>query len=382
MYLLLTQFLYSLKSVWMDKKPILFRLGVFVLMTFILGSAFNSSFSKNDIDPVKIGYYSQDVGDGGQEYFTQLTSIQGFEGIATFTKLESFEAGQQKVEDGELGAMLYIGKDFSDNLAADNGRGTVEVYMKKYSGINYPVVSSVVDSFNSGANTAWAVKSIGTAGGDTSSGSVGTSQGVELHDVTSSRNLTGFSYYAVGMLLFLLLYGTEYGSFGGMHEDFLGVVGKRTRLTLVKPWQQYLGKLLAFSLVPFTQGAIYIGVTSQFFGVDWGQNLPLTLAFVYIFGVLAIALGMTVMTMTRSERKTKGLLQVAILGSTFLAGGFVVAKFGPLELISPSYYAREGLFGLMFGETTRNAINYLGVLGAITVVLAALSMVSARRRLA
>ena len=89
--------------------------------------------------------------------------------------------------------MLYIGKDFSDNLAADNGRGTVEVYMKKYSGINYPVVSSVVDSFNSGANTAWAIKSIGTAGGDTSSGSVGTSQGVELHDVTSSRNLTGFS---------------------------------------------------------------------------------------------------------------------------------------------------------------------------------------------
>ena len=103
---------------------------------------------------------------------------------------------------------------------------------------------------------------------------------------------------------------------------------------------------------------------------------------IYVFGVLAIALGMTAMTLTRDEKKTKAIIQVALLGFTFLAGGFVVTSFGAAELASPSYYAREALFSLMFGENTQIALRNLGVISAIAAGLTLTSVIASRRKLA
>ena len=378
MNLFVTQFRYALKTVWMDKRPIIFRFGVFILMTFILGSAFNSSFSKKDIAAVEIGYVSADQGKGATEYFRQLVAIPEFNGIAHFRTVDSFAAGQKLVEDGDLGALLYVDKNFSTAMAAKDGHATVGVYLKKYSGINYPIIRSVVDSYNSGANAVWAIREMGGTVPATAAGG----KAVSLNEVSSGRDMTGFSYYAVGMLLFLLLHGAEYGSFGGMSEDFLGAVGRRARLTLLKPWQQYLGKILAFSLVTFAQGAIYVATTAAFFHVHWGQHIGLTLTAIFVFGAMAIALGTAAMTLTREEKKTKAILQVCMLGFTFLAGGFVVTSFGLAERFSPSYYAREALFTLMFGEGTQAAVRNIGIITAIAAGFAVLSMVASRRKLA
>ena len=235
MYLFWTQFVYALKTVLMDIKPIVFRFGVFILMTFILGSAFNSAFSKDDLDPVKVGYVCADDGAVGEEYFARLTAIPEFEDVAEFTEVDTFAEGQQLVEDEELGALLYVDEQFSADVAATDGHGTVGVYLKKYSGINFPIISSIVDSYNSGANVAWAIQSMDRI---SSPPQVATNDSaIQVEEVTAAREMTGFTYYAVGMLLFMLLYGAEFGSFGGMHQDFLGAVGRRAQLTLVKPWQ-------------------------------------------------------------------------------------------------------------------------------------------------
>lgn len=373
-----THFRYALMKAWAEKRTPLLRLGLFVGITFILSTAFSSSFEKPDFDKVAVGYVSDDLGQGGDEYFQRLRGTTAFAEVATFEAVDSFEDGRRKVADGELGALLYAAADYSDGLAGD-GHAVVRVYNEKYSGVGYIVVRAVVDGFNYGANTEWAVRSLG--GSLPSGGGALAKDSIAVETVDQGRKMTSLTYYAVGMLLFLLLFGSEFGSFG-VSEEYLGTLAARTRLAPQHTWQMFAGKLSAFSLVTFAQGGLYMLITGLLLGVDWGANLALTLGVVFTFGVFAIALGMMIMLLTRDMKKTTTLIQVSLIGFTLLGGGFVAVGFGAAGKVSPNTYARDALFGAVFGDDLGLARHNIGILWAVTLVLGVVGVLAAKRRTA
>lgn len=376
MHIIVTHFQYALLEAWAQRRIALIRLLQFIGITFILGFAFNAAFQLPDFDKVTIGYVSEDLGEGGELYLEQLSDTAAFQDVAEFTEVDSFDDGRERVQAEELGALLLLGSDFTSELDADGGQAVVEVYSQEYSGINYIVVSSVVDGFNNGANAAWAVQSLGTqieASGQTSA--------IEEDSIDDIREMTGLIYYSVGMLLFLLLFGAEYGSFG-ISKEYLGAMASRTHLAPQRTWQMVVGKLTAYSLVTFTQGALFMLVTGLALGVAWGTNLPLALLVVYVFGAFAIALGMAIMTVTRDMKKTTTIIQVALIGFTFLGGGFIAIDLFGAENVSPNFYAREALFGAIFSDGIDVAWQAIAILAALVVVLTGVSAVASKRRTA
>lgn len=371
-----THFRYALLEAWAERRTVLIRLLQFVAISLILGFAFNSAFQSPDFDKVSIGYVSDDIGTGGETYFDQLSSNEAFREVAEFHEVDDFEQGRERVQSGELGALLYAGEDFSTTLEGDD-HAVVEAFTMEYSGINHIVVRAVLDGFNSGANALWAIEQVeGQMSSDISALSTSAIDDSSLNDL---RKLTGMTYYAVGMLLFLLLFGTESGSFG-ISKEFLGTMEGRTRLAPQPMWQLFVGKLSAYSLVTFLQGIIFMALTGALLGVDWITNLPLNLLVVYVFGTFAIALGMAVMMLTMDMKKTTTILQVLIIGLTFLGGGFVAANFFGAEYLSPNFYAREALFGSLYGDATDLTLRNSGILAAAAVVLVIVSAIASRRK--
>ncbi|MEV0648303.1 ABC transporter permease [Phytomonospora sp. NPDC050363] len=374
---LVTHFRMALLKAWADKRSLLVRLAMFLGITFILGTAFSSQFQQEDFDKVEIGYLSEDAGAAGAQYFQQLSSTPAFAEVATFEAVDSFDDGRQKVADGELGALLHVTGDYSQGLESAGGHATVHVYSEKYSGINYIVVRAVVDGFNYGANAAWAVDALG----ESMRAEALTASSIEVETVSETREMTALSYYAVGMLLFLLLYGAEFGSFG-VSEEYMGAMASRTRLAPQRTWQLFVGKLAAFSLVTLAQGGLYMLITGLLMGVNWGGAIPLLLLVAFSFGVFAIALGMMFMLVTKDMKKTTGLIQMCLIGFTLLGGGFVATGFGGAELISPNLYARDALFGAMFGDRLGVTWNNIGILWALTLVVGVVGVLSSRRKTA
>lgn len=374
---LTTHFRYALLKAWAEKRTPMLRLGLFVGITFILSTAFSSSFEKPDFDKVDVGYVSADVGKGGAEYFKRLAANEDFANVASFEAVDSFADGRRKVENGEIGALLYAPEDYTGGLTAADGHATVEVYSKKYSGIDYIVVRAVVDGFNYGANTEWAVKKLGRS--LPKDGGALAEESLAVRTVSEARKMSSLTYYAVGMLLFLLLFGAEFGSFG-ISEEYLGALASRTRLAPQHTWQMFAGKLSAFSLVTFVQGGLYMLITGLLLGVKWGANLGPVLAVVFTFGAFAIALGMMIMLLTRDMKKTTTLIQVGLIGFTLLGGGFIATGFGAAGMASPNTYARDALFGAIFGDDLGLTGRNTGILWALTLALGVVGVLAARRR--
>lgn len=374
-----THFRYALLEAWAERRTSLVRLLQFIGIAFILGFAFNSAFQAPNFEKVTIGYVSEDLGEGGDTYFAQLNENEAFTDIASFREVDNFDDGQEQVQAGDLGALLFVEEDFSDRLAESEDQAPVQVFSMEYSGINYIVVRAVVDGFNSGANAAWSIQAMGEQlPADSKALS---SSAIQEESLDNLRQVNGMTYYAVGMLLFLLLFGTEFGSFG-ISKEYLGTMQARTHLAPQRTWQLVVGKLSAYSLAVLLQGVIFMAVTGLVLGVDWLHDLPMILLIVYVFGIFAIALGMAIMMITRDMKKTTTIIQVAVLGFTFLGGGFIATDFFGAEFFSPNYYAREALFGVLYGDGVALAVQYVGILAALSVVLVGISAFASRRKVA
>lgn len=130
---------------------------------------------------------------------------------------------------------------------------------------------------------------------------------------SSSQATTAMGYYSIAMILMLLLYGQEYGIFMAS-EDYLGTLGKRIRLSAVKPYVQYIGKGLGLSLVTFFQGVILLLLTKYVYGVDWGNHIIVVLLTLFILSILVTLLGMMLVIITRSIQKAQSLSNFITLG--------------------------------------------------------------------
>ncbi|WP_284753178.1 MULTISPECIES: ABC transporter permease [Curtobacterium] len=372
---LITHFTFALRKAWVEKRVNVLRLGQFVLATVILSFAFGSAFQTSDFEKVDIAYSLEDATPAVEAYFDQLTENEDLGALVEFHEVGDFDDGRAKVQDDDFGAFVYATTEFAEALDSDDEQATLEVYSQQYSGINYIVVSSVVDAYNSGANATWAAQQIGTQIDPASF----STPAIEGTSVEQDRAMTSLIYYSVGMLLFLLLFATEFGSFG-ISDEYLGTMQARSMLAPQKQWQMILGKLSAYSVFVLAMAALYMLATSLLLKMDWGPNLGLVLLVVYTFAVLSIALGMVFMVLTRDMQRTTVLIQVVVIGFTLLAGGFIATGFGGLERISPNLYARDALFAAIFDDRIDEVWSNLGVLWVITAVLIAVCTIASSRR--
>lgn len=373
---ILNQLFYSAKRVIVDIKPLSVRMISFIVLILILGTAFSEAFEVSSLDKIRVGYLNEDTGDNGQAIIDTLLQEESIKSLVEFEKCNSFEDGEEAVNTQELGAFVYIPDDFTDSIKNENRNGNIEVYCKKYSGVNATIIQCVMDSFANGLNTAWTVKNMT---GSVENFSFDVSNNLEKMPVSQNNNISAIAYYSMSMLLMLIMYGMEYGCYG-MSEDITGALGDRTRLSPIYAIEQFTGKITGFSLATFIEAVILIIFTNLVFDVYWGNNIFLLMLTVLVFCFLCNILGMTLISVTKDLKKAAGLFLPLVFIFTFLAGGFVATEFGGLERISPSYYAKSAILNIMNNGEANVTLRYTGIMLCIAIVLTIVSIFSVRRK--
>ncbi|MGG4399311.1 ABC transporter permease [Paenibacillus amylolyticus] len=377
---ILFQMFYTVKRLIMNPKVILINLLTYAVIILILGSVFGSTYDmQKSLGKVTIAYVNLDSGENGAMFEAVLHSNDVTQ-LAELKAVASLDDGKALIEQDEADAVIYIPDSFSDDRALQH---VVNVYLSADYGVPPLVVKNIVSSLTNLMNTSSVIYNIT---GQTDVVAMGAEpqknnkENISEQSVTSSslQATTAMGYYSIAMILMLLLYGQEYGIFMAS-EDYLGTLGKRMRLSAVKPYEQYIGKGLGMSLVTFFQAVILLLLTKYVYGVDWGKYIIIVLLTLYVLSILVTLLGIMLVILTRNIEKAQSLSNLITLGGTFIVGGFIIADFGSIAYLSPSYYAKTAIFNVVYGNQVEQALIHIGLMIVICAVFAVVSLAASRR---
>jgi ABC-2 type transport system permease protein len=374
---MLTQFLYTVKRLLKDYRSMLVNLGAFIHLILVLGSAFSGAFDVASIDAVKVAYFVEDEGPDGKDFVEMMKQEGDIAELVSVIEVSDRASGEDMLDREEVAAFLYIPPEFTEQVYDLDVNNDLFVYTKKQSSFDATVVQNVVDTFTYASNCAYAHFK---ATGSIADYDFDMSEGTEpVHYTASGNKPTSMGYYAVAMLLMMILYGADYGC-SGMAEDYFSATGDRLRVSPLNPLPQFVGKISALSLVTFLEAAFVVAFTALAYDVDWGTgNTLLTLILVVlVYSMFSTSMG--AMLGLLSKGKGEGLVMVAIIAFTFLAGGFVAMPTPVIENLSPSFYAKTAIFNLLYNGSQTLVWQSIGVLAVLTVVCTAVSTFLIRRR--
>lgn len=373
------QIYYTVKRAVQDKNTFISRMLIIIVIILILGSAFGEAFEATSIEKSKVIYVNDDEGEAGKgtRFINQLLEIEDIDELIEFKEGASFEEAKEVVNTGDASAFIYLPKDFTEQINNRNEKKVIQVYSGNDSGIASSVIQNVVDSFLNGMNAALVVHDI-----------TGTIDGYEFNVEGSieRKSISGeektpsaMSYYAVTMLVLILMFGASYGS-EGIAEDYLGVLGDRIKCSPIKPSSQYVGKIIGLVLTSFLQGLVVIIFTSLVFKVNWGNNILLLILILISVSALSTTLGALACIIIKDSIRADGIVSLMIPVFTFIAGGYVKVDLGAIKFISPSYYAQTAFFNTVYNGNMSSTILCLIVMWMCTVVAATLAIISSRRK--
>ncbi|MBE6927016.1 MAG: ABC transporter permease [Ruminococcaceae bacterium] len=374
---MLTQFLYTVKRLLKEYRSTLVKLCSFILLILVLGSAFSGAFDVTSIDTVQVAYFVEDEGPDGKDFVEMMKQEPDVASLVKFTEVTERAEGERMLADEEVAAFLYIPPEFTQQVNDLSVNNDLYVYTKKQSSFDATVVQNIVDTFTYASNCAYAHYKLT---GSVEDFSFDMQEGTKAVEYTASGNKpTSMGYYAVAMLLMMILYGADYGC-SGMSEDYFSATGDRLRVSPLNPLPQFVGKLSALSLVTFLEAAFLVAFTGIVYDVDWGTGSTLLtlIVIVFVYSFFATAMGAVIGLVTKG--KGEGMVMVAIIAFTFLAGGFVAMPMPIIENLSPSYYAKTAIFNLLYNGSQRLVWQSVGILAGLSAICTAVSTWLIRRK--
>lgn len=374
---ILNQIYYTAKRFLMDFKPIVIMIVSYMIIILILGSAFESQFEDVNLETVHVLYVNDDAGEYGESFLKELINKNEIKELIQFEKAESYEDAEKKIKDEEADALVYLSEKFSKQVENQNDSSIVKVYRSKYSGINATVVQSVVESYVSGLNAAGVVYQMQ---GSLEGFQFDMDEGIEEEPLNKEGKVPdSMGYYAVAMVMMMLLFGADYGS-QGISEEYHGAIGDRMRLSQIKPFQQYTGKIIGISLVQFIQALVIILFTKVGYDVYWGHNVGILLLIIFTFCVLTTTFGGMLAILTGAKQKASTIISTAVFVFTFLAGGFAAMDFGAAKYFSLNYYAQSSVTNLIYDGSSVLVARNIGLMWAFILMFILVSVVRAGRK--
>ncbi len=410
------QFLHSLKCIFKDTKPLISKLLTFSLVILVLGSAFSDMFD-SQIEPVNVGILNEDSLDGNDEVY-KMNFEAGLEPIGTLTpesakedtedeeeeetkettaadvelqewmkvyNVNSLEdaqilAGDSDIpEKNQIAAMVHFDESFSEDYANldDDESMAVPIKTGKADQVDKTVVKCVFDTYVNTVNAN--IAAIKEFGKPLYEEEIDFEAGYKEMDTDASSTPDAMSYYSIAMLMMVLLYGAEYGC-NSIAEDYLGIIGERIKITPIKRYQQYIGKMIGMVIATTLQGLFIVLLTGLVYGANWGSNYLALLGVIFSMSAASVTLGACLCMITRNGDRGQAMVSLLVIACTFLAGGFVKMDMGALKFISPNYYAQTAMFNSIYNGDTGIALQNIGILWLFTIAASGIAILLSRRK--
>lgn len=367
------QMFFSVKRLVKNMPALMTKLGVFILLTFILGSVFADTFQKSTTDDIKVAYIVVEEDKIATSLIEQMILNEHINEYITFIQEDDFVEADKKLADEEYNALLYVRSDFADSMK-ENVKAKIEVYMTSYAETDAAIIKSVLNTFSTNVDTEFVLADIGYNSHPRDVTEVCENLAVERNSPNA------MAYYTLAMLLMMLFYGADYGN-NCVAEEFFGALGDRLAIAPIGKFIRLIGRMLGVSVVNFLLGCVVVIISHFAFKVNWGNNIVLLLLIIFEFSLVCTIFGACLCTILASEEKTSGMIQIVALGFTIVSGGFYKGDFSGVKYLSINHYAKTAITNLIYNESNLNLTwTYMGILLIIGVVLSVVCVVGLRKK--
>ena len=364
--------LYNIKEVLRDYGSFSEMLLMPIVLILILGSALGGSFVVRDISPTRIAYYTTDQA-MGRDILMEFFGDGGVQELLEVIPVATKDEGYQLVSTEDVWGFTYLDDNFTELYVYTNPRNSFRA----------SIIENTLQTFVIGANTVMTQQSLGQE----SRGYSYETNLINESSISAKDSIPrAIDYYAVTMLVMVILYGSLYASHG-MARDYLHDLGKRLKATPLRGWELFLGKIISYVALVSVQGLIVVAFTKFIYGVNWGTNIGMVILITVLVSLFSIGLGIMVCMFTRDSMLSAKVLNILIPVMTFVAGGYVrIVRPGPafriLQHLSPNYLAQTAYFNTVYGISRGETMLLLLVLAGLSLIVFALSIVAGRRSFA
>ncbi len=360
-----------------DKRSLVMSLLLPIVLIMILGSALSSAFSVQSLGKTTVYYYNADNGDVSKN-FDDFLKIKDIKDIINVKNVKSYNEGVKLVNSGEGTALIYIDKGYSDNINKDS-KGTIQLYESKSDSVRNSIVNSVIDSYNTAANTMMTSSNIAKKRME-----YVTSENVKENYLTiTGKTPRAIDYYAVTMIVMIIMYGASYGC-SELDEIYFKNIGKRIKTTKVRAFEHITGVVLGAIFTVLLQGVVLVAFTKYVYGANWGNNpLPIILIMIAL-SILSTSIGVMVSAVIGDSERANSLIRVIVPIFTFVSGGYFKIPLGNSPILNyvPNKLAQTALFNTVYNGSWSVITNNIIMMFILSAVLLIIAAISGRRKLA
>jgi len=323
-----------------DIRSLLFMVFSQILIILILGTALGGTFKLSDIDKVKVAYLKN--GSEISKSFDKFLSGSKSKETLAVLKVSTYEEGIKLIKEKRVTSFIVI-----DDKALSKEDDVIKVVSSEKGSFRASIVQNFVDSFLYEANLSEAIAKINGV-----NKSYKSSKNIEEVSILSKgKKPRAIDFYAVTMLIMMIMYGASYGSWE-IGEDIFGDIGKRTRSTPIKPHQLFIGKTLGSIFTLYLEALVIIFFTKLVYKVNWGPNLGVILLITFLMCMLTTGFGIMVTMLCKDHYTANRMLSILTPLFTFLSGGFFTTHFNKtLEKATdflPNKLAHTAIFNTIY----------------------------------
>lgn len=377
---IITIALVDMKRVLRDRKTLMYMLLLPIILISILGTALGSVFSVNSLEKINIGYINVDKGDLSKS-FDEFLEYKEIKEILNYKKIVSLEEGEKLLENKKVSAIVYIGENYSKTLK-ENNETLIEIIGIDSGSFSYTVVKNVIESYIEHANSFIAISSIDAKKVD-----------FEKYDVIKDESIStkgnmprAIDYYAVTMMVMIILYGSSYGTQFMVELKSLPI-GKRISAAPINAREMVIGKALAAIMSMSFQVLALIGFSKYVYKANFGEDMKTILFICFTLIVFSITLGVVLTSIFDNELLANKVLGLLIPISTLLSGGYFKISMSDSSILtskmmylSPSYLAQRALFSSIYKGKTLYINEAIFILWGFSIVFLLVSIIFQRKK--
>ncbi len=354
-----------------DFRMLIILLAMPIVLIVILGTALGSFFEAPELKPVNVAFLNEDLGPAG-EALAQYFQHEQVAKLIILVEVTTQSDGVALIEDGKVESFVHLPSDFSSSSQPRINLSTAQ---------KYPLVLSFLDAYKNMINLQ-AMPNVSPA-------SQAKNYVTDTDISREGRVPRAIDYFAVQTLLQVMLMGGWYG-IGSVQDDSQYNTGVRLKTAPLSNLANLGGKVLANVSVISVQAFAVVIFSKYVYSVNWNGNPLIIAATLLLFSSMTVALGMLFGRLCKDSGLALGLLWCTTMALSVLAGAFGKGPiFGSsatgltavFTLLSPNYYAKNVLFGTIYGAPTQMITSSLLALLLMTAATFGLALVAGRRNL-
>ncbi|MCY6483435.1 ABC transporter permease [Clostridium aestuarii] len=368
---------YNLKRNFRDKKTLINMLLLPIVLILILGTALNNEYIPGNISRAQVYYYNEDKGEISKQFEKYITSDK-VKDLIELKKVNSKKEGLNSIKTNERRTFVYLDNNFTKNIKK-GGKAYISVYNERNT-IQTEIVKNILNGFVNGANAVYASYTIGGKGGYVGENNIIIDASIDI----SGKIPKAIDYYAVTMLVMILMYGAFYGS-DAISQIYEEEEGRRVQITPTQKTQILLGYIASSILTVFIEGIILMLIAKYAFKANYGNNIGLIVFIIFTMSILSNFIGMVVIVLGGKADKTSGVINILVIVCTFISGGYVKlinnnGVYNKIIHFVPNTMAHNAMFNSIYGSNMDAVNSNIASMWIGIVLCMIISIAAARRR--